>query len=151
MLTLWKLNSTVSLENPLSFSLFEEDVFGDIFPVHFLFLQGFENFSVYGLSPFWQWFSNHITRSSLSLYQRMTVFLNTQERSNKSRVFEYSVFLQQLWCIDLRNSFGNTWYRSNILCFVLVFQNNNNIDYHLLISLSIYDLISASRQHGMNA
>ena len=78
--------------------------------------------SVYGLSPFLQWFSNHITHSSLSLYERITVFISTQEKSNKLRVFEYSIFLQQLWCINLGNSFGNTWYRSNISCFVLVFK-----------------------------
>lgn len=40
--TLWNLNSTMHLENPLSFSLFEEEVFGNILPVHF-FLRGFEN------------------------------------------------------------------------------------------------------------
>lgn len=39
--TLWSLNSTVHLENPLSFSLFEEEVFGNTLLVHFL--QGLEN------------------------------------------------------------------------------------------------------------
>lgn len=43
--TLWKLNFTMSLDNPLNFSLFKEDIFGDTFPVQFLFLRGFENLS----------------------------------------------------------------------------------------------------------
>ena len=72
--TLWSLNSTMHLENPLSFSLFEEEVFGNILPVQF-FLQGFENLFIVCLL-----FNSDCQTtllSSLSLYERITVFLNT--------------------------------------------------------------------------
>lgn len=95
---------------------------GSIWKYNFLFTSykdlkiclWFVSFLIVILKPHHSFFSKFIWKK--------TVFLSTQGKSNKLRVFEYSVLLQQLWCINLGNSFGNTWYRSNISCFVLVFK-----------------------------
>lgn len=73
-------------------------------------------------------------QSSLSLEQRKAIFLSAQEKNNRLRMFECSAFLQQLSCIDLGSSLGNTWDRSDVSCCVSVFQNNNINDCHLFTS-----------------